>query len=287
MERIWQPLGEVAPDQLVDARLQLHHATQIAAAVGTSLAAPLADYSHTSLEWLAGPAVLAGGLIEGTPPFRAALRPADLMLLLLDADERIIADDMLNGKTLASGLDWMRRQVGAFGADGAKVEPPSYQPGEFPSHPVGEGRTFELDPLAFAELAHYYADADLLLRDLAVREPRASAVRCWPHHFDIATLIKLDDTEGEQARTIGVGLSPGDAGYTEPYFYVTPWPYPEVSKLPPLPLGGWHTEGWVGAVLTASALLAGDNEGQEQRASGFMAQAVAACQTLMGDTHHG
>ena len=287
MEQTWQPLGAVAPDQLVDARLQLHHAAQIVAAVGTSLATPVPDYSHTSLEWLAGPAALAGGLVAGTPSFRAALRLTDLMLLLLDEEGRILADDMLNGKTLASGLDWMRRQVSAFGADGSKVEPPSYQPGEFPPHPVGEGRAFELDPANSAEIAHYYADADLLLRDLAAHEPRASSVRVWPHHFDIATLIKLDEAEGEEARSIGVGLSPGDGGYAEPYFYITPWPYPDASKLPPLPIGTWHTEGWVGAVLTASALLAGEGDGQEQRASGFISAAVAACETLMGDTQNG
>ncbi len=288
MERTWQPLGAVAPEQLVDARLQLHYAAQIVAAVGTSLATPVPDYSHTTLEWLAGPAALAGGLVtSGSKPFRAALRPADLMLLLLDEDERIIADDMLNGKNLASGLDWMRRQVSAFGADGSQVEPPSYQPGEFPAHAVGEGRAFELDPASSAEIAHYYTDADRLLRDLAAREPRAAAVRVWPHHFDIATLIKLDENAGEEARSIGVGLSPGDGGYNAPYFYVTPWPYPDVSKLPPLTVGAWHTDGWVGAVMTASALLAGDSEGQEQRASGFINQAVAACEALKGETRHG
>lgn len=55
-------------------------------------------------------------------------------------------------------------------------------------------------------------------------------------------------------RSVGVGLSPGDSGYPEPYVYVTPWPYP-TGELPALPWGHWHTEGWTGAVLRGSALV--------------------------------
>ncbi len=286
MERTWQTLGEVAPEGLVDARLQLHHAAQIVAALGTSLLPPMADYSHTSLEWLAGPGVLASGLAAGEHPLRAALRLSDLTLLLLDGDERIIADFMLNGHTLTSGLDWLRQQVSAFGLDGARVAPPTYQPGEFPDHAVGEGKPFVLDPSSFAELSRYYADADMLLRELQVGDPRASTVRVWPHHFDIATLINLDAGGGEEARSVGAGLSPGDGGYPQPYFYVTPWPYPATDKLPALPSGGtWHTEGWVGGVLTAAALIGGDVAGQMQRAQQFLQTVVSESIGLLANQH--
>jgi hypothetical protein len=53
-----------------------------------------------------------------------------------------------------------------------------------------------------------------------------------------------------------VGLSPGDSSYAEPYFYVTPWPYPESPALPQLPAGAaWHRTGWFGAVLTGTAIF--------------------------------
>ena len=41
---------------------------------------------------------------------------------------------------------------------------------------------------------------------------------------------------------IGVGLSPGDTYYAEPYWYVSPYPYPGLEDLPVLDGSGfWHT----------------------------------------------
>ena len=68
-------------------------------------------------------------------------------------------------------------------------------------------------------------------------------IRIWPHHFDLGAILP---------GTIGVGLSPGDAYYAEPYFYVTP-PSP-IDRGPAIAGGGfWRTDGWTGAVLLASA----------------------------------
>ena len=81
-------------------------------------------------------------------------------------------------------------------------------------------------------------------------------MRCWPHHFDLATLVSVPGGAPGDARTIGVGLSPGDGSYAEPYFYVTPWPSPDSPALPELPAGAdWHRTGWFGAVLTATAIF--------------------------------
>ena len=51
-------------------------------------------------------------------------------------------------------------------------------------------------------------------------------------------------------------MSPGDASYAEPYFYVTVWPYPEKEKLPGLTVvislinyRKWHTEGFIAVVV--------------------------------------
>jgi hypothetical protein len=83
-----------------------------------------------------------------------------------------------------------------------------------------------------------------------------SPVRCWPHHFDIATLVSIPGGAPGEVRTIGVGLSPGDGSYAEPYFYVTPWPAPDGPTLPELPAGAaWHRAGWFGAVLTGTAIF--------------------------------
>jgi hypothetical protein len=111
-------------------------------------------------------------------------------------------------------------------------------------------------------------------------------VRCWPHHFDIATLLPGPAAGGgAQQRTIGVGLSPGDASYGEPYWYVTPWPYPPPpEQLPALPGGGaWHRRGWFGAVLTATAALRPPTAAERARGvSAFIAAASRGVASLMG-----
>jgi hypothetical protein len=57
-------------------------------------------------------------------------------------------------------------------------------------------------------------------------------------------------------------MSPGDASYGEPYFYVSPYPAPR-SELAPLALGRWHKSGWSGAVLRGSEITA-VSDGAEQ-----------------------
>ena len=52
--------------------------------------------------------------------------------------------------------------------------------------------------------------------------PGPSPVRCWPHHFDIATCVALESGDPERERGIGTGLSPGDGTYGQPYFHVNP-----------------------------------------------------------------
>jgi len=95
-----------------------------------------------------------------------------------------------------------------------------------------------------------------------------TALRVHASHFELAPLVTLRAADDmEQMRSVGLGMTPGDASYGEPYFYVTPWPYPASPELPPLGGDGtWHVQSWTGAVLTASRLLrAGDGAGQAAR----------------------
>jgi hypothetical protein len=150
-----------------------------------------------------------------------------------------------------------------------------------PVHPVSAGAPLSFTGPAAAELERYYAGSDRLLRALRERNSGASPVACWPHHFDIATLIRLDPgADPETARSIGVGLSPVDGGNPEPYFYVLPWPRP-AGDLPELDGGRWHTGDWVGAVLDAKDF--GANDGQCERIERFLNSAVAACHGLLED----
>jgi hypothetical protein len=276
------PRGIPAPSGLAEARLELHWAIQIPAAVARAEIPPLLDDSHTSLEWVAGDALLAGGV---TPRgLRLGLRAATLTLVVLDAAGAHRDELPLRGRTYDEGLAWAADRLG-----GAARGAPPY---EMPSHVVARGAPFRGDDAAaLAELARWFAFADRLLGEFAATGPlpggHALPVRCWPHHFDIATLIELPRRTPMDTRTVGLGLSPGDESRPEPYFYVTPWPYPDDPAPPELPSGAaWQREGWFGAVLTSSALFAAapdiSTPDRTQRVLSFLEAATRASAVMLG-----
>jgi hypothetical protein len=100
----------------------------------------------------------------------------------------------------------------------------------------------------------------------------------------VASLMTLDEGAGsEEARSIGVGFSLGDGSYDQPYFYVTPWPYPDTGDLPPLANGAqWHRSGWTGAVLTAERLISVPLAEQQRTAREALGGALTACREILG-----
>ncbi len=272
----WKSLGSVLPETLSEARLELHWATQLVSAVGTSLSPPQPDFSHTNCGWLKGLGVLAGRPV-GEDALRAALVLEGLELVLLDGNlER--ASLSLAGHTLEEGRVWL---AGKLGVPSDQLRLPEH---DMPAHPVGDGGVFsEARADGRIELAAWFANATRLIEELVAGDPAASPVRCWPHHFDVGSLIALDaDAEPEEARSIGVGFSPGDGSYDQPYFYVNPWPYPDTAALPALEAGvEWHTTGWTGAVLTADRLISAPPEDQQAHASRALKSAIAASRTLL------
>jgi hypothetical protein len=159
---------------------------------------------------------------------------------------------------------------------------------EIPAHPVGAGAAYDARLAELAEVERWFHDSSLLLEAVSAAEEGASPVRCWPHHFDIAVLINLDagsdpPVEIDEARSIGIGMAPGDDSYPDPYLYVSPWPYPEAAALPKLPPPAyWHTRDWTGAVLTADDLVGdGDERAQATRAASFARAAIAGSRALL------
>ena len=277
---LWEPLGRVSPERLADARRQLHWAAQAAAAVGKRLLAHQPDFGEQSFRWIESVRAFAQGTVPGPQPFRPALRPSPPALLLLDGDGRPLRELPLDGRTLEEAFRWLEEEIA--GLLGQPLDPPLDRSADIEPHPVGSGAPFSAaEPDAFAELAAWFGNAHRLLTAVAAKNTGASEVRCWPHHFDIATLITLDSETSETARSIGAGLSPGDTGRPAPYFYVTPWPYPSTEKLPDLEGGGtWNTAEWGGAVLDSATLLDGTGD-PAHRAERFVESAVAACRALL------
>ena len=274
----WRRIGSVLTNTLTGARLELHWGTQLVSAAGTSLLAPEPDFSHTNAAWDKGLDLLAGRSV-GAKALRAGLVFEALELVLLDS-QRERASLRLAGHTLDDGRRWLAHQLEV--ASDAIAFPTH----DLPSHAVGEGGLFsEAHAEERRELAAWFANAARLLEALVADEATASAVRCWPHHFDLASLIALDrGVAAEDARSIGVGFSPGDSSYGEPYFYVTPWPYPETDRLPSLEEGArWHIEGWTGAVLTADALVSVRDADRERSAMRALRHAIEVSRTLLAE----
>lgn len=276
--------GKINPQELTQSKLQLHYAVQYIAATGAALVEPLPDYSHTSMVWNPVLEAFVGSTIRAAQPFQIALNPVSLTLLLIDDQNETIASLPLHGKTMLEGLDWLQHEISKLGIDASKIVFLDYPPDDFPDHPLAHGASFDASQeVELRELANYYITAHRLLQKIVTTNENASAIYIWPHHFDMATLITLSDSKNENPSTVGVGLSPGDTSYQEPYWYVSPYPYPDTANLPTLDgQAFWHTQHWVGAVLQASQFTKNANaQTQQQQVAAFLHSAVKASITLL------
>lgn len=278
----WQKVGSINPAALVDARQQLHWACQIPSAVGTTLLTARDDDSQTNLEWLDTAGVLAGEPV-GNPAVRGALDPATLTLHFLGGMKADAQTFSLSGRTFAGGMSWMQEMIKNSPAS-LPSTPLKRRELDIPFHPVGDGGTEPFSPPAHhhGELARWFANGDLLQREFAAQTPHSSPVRCWPHHFDLGMLVSLEPSKGYNGKAIGLGISPGDDTYAEPYWYVNPYPAPPAEILPELTAGRWHTAGWVGAVLTASEIVR-HPRAEEQAALSirYLRAAVDLCTSIL------
>ncbi|MGI9410735.1 MAG: hypothetical protein ACR2OV_11720, partial [Hyphomicrobiaceae bacterium] len=265
---------------LVEARLQSHVAAQWLARAARAYIAPKPDYSHTSLSW---DQEVGGLCTQPVEPYgtRIAL---SLSPLTIEFRGRIHDRLELHGKNESDVGIWLKQALGKCDVDGGALD--QYYPDELIGHAIQQGGGYNETQLEAArhEISNWYANAALVLSAVETRcrqiRPGPSPVRCWPHHFDMATLIALDDGDPERARSIGVGLSPGDLSYAEPYYYVTPWPYPTESQLPSLgPLGRWHRDGFVAAIASADRIVATDQ--QHRAVDEFLKRAVGACMEVL------
>lgn len=260
---------------LTDARLQLHHAAQLATATGISYLPAQPDDSHTNLEWIESLRALSAHVIPAPQPFRVVVQPADLSLSIVGEDAQIVTSTLLNGLTMDDAADWLRMRISERGADGDQLTLKRHY--EIPAHPLDDGATFDTkNAAAFAQLDAWYFAANRALEYVRRSTSGGSEIRCWPHHFDIATLLDIG-----QGRTIGVGMEPGDQYYDEPYFYVNMTPSPKPSAATAALAGGgmWHTNEWIGAVLPGSCVAA-DAEAKEQVHT-FLDSAIIACRAIL------
>ena len=256
----WRPLSGLDFERLREGRLQAHYAVQWLARLARAAVPAQPDDSHTSLGWddeLDG--FVTHPLADGV---RLGLRVGDLTLVALGGEPARPAPAFsLIGHGDAEARQWMAR---AFAADGLHADaldaPPPY---EMPSHAIAQGGAYGGAGVgeALHELTEWFANGqrtiDKLRRAMLGHGHDAPAPRCWPHHFDLAALTSFPMASRATTAYVGAGMSPGDHHYDEPYFYLSVYPAPDPSALPPLPPPGhWHVKDFTGAVATAQAILA-------------------------------
>ena len=271
----WTPVSAAPSAAVTSARLQLHHAVQVANAPAMSYLPPAPDDSHTTFSW--GPDVQAfvSQLVPFPQPRRFGWHPEDLTLLALDSSGKVSATFALRGKTMAMAHDWARAECVRAGGDGKRYTSNKHY--EIPAHAVEAGAEFDADPAALRTLTSLWGNAARLL-DAIVADAgtAASPVHLWPHHFDVGTLITVD-----AKRSIGGGFTPGDHYYDEPYWYVSPYPKPTTPVRPPLSGGGvWREGEFFGAVLPWSAYDQSIEQGVAVGA--YLRTALNGARTLLG-----
>jgi len=273
-ENTWDFIDSTEAASLIDTRLQAHCAAHVAVSAAKALAEPQDDFGHYAMTWdeslrLAVSSVFGG---NGT---RIGVSIADLALNVVQ-DGTVVDTFSLRDRTIEEAFAWLRTHV----PSGTELARPS----EWPTHSVATGASFSASPEPLAVLHAAFANAAAVCRRIRHDKHHAKPVRLWPHHFDIATLVLLEpDKDPEEAKSINVGLSPGDGSYSLPYWYVVPFPAPESPDLPSIQGDGtWHTEGFLAAVLPFETFAgAGDAGAQSDHVNVFIDSAYAGCLELL------
>lgn len=243
---------KVAASELAEIRDVSHLACQWPSRAARSNLEAAEDDSHSSLSWnsvheaLVSQPLNEAGFQVGFSFMRASLFWTD--------DAGGYGEFPLAHQMESTIGDWLDNQLSAVGLKPATAAEMPYTLGHAEAYYL-----LDHQPLQLAALGdwfeHAHSTLDVLALDWQDDAVSPLAQRCWPHHFDIAVLVPLQQGDPETAPSIGVGLSPGDGSYAEPYFYCTPWPAPGAASLPPAPEPfHWHTQGFTSLVCPAGRL---------------------------------
>lgn len=247
-------LFDVDPKTLTRARALCHAAIQWPSRAARANLPAADDDGHSNLGWHQELSALVGHPLATAQGPQLGFRFSDHHLLWLESGAVADALDCAH-QTDASLTRWCNAHLAASGLRGVEHAemPYALEPVDF----AGFAAT-DLQARTQA-LGAWYGAAQRALEPVMAahgdRAVNAPSLRCWPHHFDLGVLFTLDDGDPERARSVGMGLSPGDESYAEPYYYCTPWPTPDMLPEPPGPMH-WHREGFVSMVLQASHIPA-------------------------------
>ena len=278
----WIELNNFSHEALAEARKQIHQAAQLPSIAGRCLNPKDSADNYAALIYDKNNNRLTSQSL-GDSGFRAALSISDFKLDIINEKGESLISFTLAAKTYDEAFKWLAEKISELGFDPSKLS--KNLPYQIPAYPTSNDVPFNYtNTTYFAELQKYFFNAAYVLENTSKYEKNVSPVRCWPHHFDTAVLITIErNSDPEKSKTIGVGLSPGDESYNEPYFYISPWPYPEnKKKLPILNHGHWHKEGWFGGVLTATEIIRYNDKSEQLKiAESFIEAGIRSLKKLL------
>ncbi|HEY6240765.1 MAG TPA: hypothetical protein VIW78_07990 [Burkholderiales bacterium] len=261
----WSKMGRTPPAALVAARNLAHHAAQWATKAARANLSAAPDDRHSAFTWDTLHAALVSQVLPAKGGgVRVGVRIARLELIVTSGSN-VLDAFQLDGRTDAAAGAWLDSKLQALGLKPAgRVKLPYTLPDR---HAADRPHELAMLGRELGELSRWFGGPAEALEEFMAKfttlRPGPGPMLCWPHHFDIATLVRLDEGGGDSARTVGVGVSPGDEFYAQPYAYVSPSPRFDGAGLPQLPPPGhWHTEGFFGAVATGEEILATKDRGR-------------------------
>ncbi|VXD18455.1 hypothetical protein [Marinoscillum sp. 108] len=257
----WRSLQKTDPDHLRAAREQLHQAIQNVAAVGRKFSPKSRYDEYAVLTWVPGLSRLAGQWVSGSVTFRSSLSLESFTIYLVDQKVNVLGSYPVEGQTQLQMMIWLEEQIGKLGLNAANLT--MNLPYELPEYPTQSGEPFHMQyPAAALELAKYYHNSYVSLREIKVRMGVENNIQVWPHHFDQALEVVLKNSGDPETDThILLGMSPGDHLFGSPYFYVSTWPFTDTSQCGRLSNNAiWVSEEWTGAVLFSKHLFDGDQK---------------------------
>ena len=276
-----QTLKNHDPTQIIDSRLQLHWAAQALGQWGLSYGEPREDWLHYALCWDPASQSFKTRPLQKLPNhgFSALELHFEPLRLQLHKTQAQAPEFLLEGVTQTDIQDWLSEKLNP--KELAK-KPLKEIPHDMPEHAVQTGAAFTPNPEKLKLLQQWFQLAHTALTQVQNAFHDQPPLVCWPHHFDLAALQKYPEVNTGE---VNAGFSPGDSHYNEPYFYVTPWPHPELESLntailPALPEGSfWRTKGWFGAILKSSSLIQSHDLLADTQH--FLNSAVAASQQIV------
>jgi hypothetical protein len=196
----------------------IHQAVQFLATASKSVLPARFDDSHTSFTWDFNKKCFASEWLHTKRTFRLEFNPSDLSLHLASYGEQAVDSIQLVGKTKKDVYALLQHMLIAGGITLHRLTNEMHY--DLPEHEVCRGGKYRINSGALnEEVVKHYSNAYLMLNLLKGKNPAAGLIRCWPHHFDIATDFIVRDQSGNSDVSFAVGFSPANPDFPEPHFY--------------------------------------------------------------------